>query len=528
MTTMTRATRARALAAAALCALLACGPLAALGGGPRLAQAARLPVQPALLRLAATRPDTRVRVIVQAQGSTAPVRAALARLGGRVTDNLSLIHAVVATLPARAVPQLAQARGVRYVSPDGAVVKSSYTCCSATTLTESYAQSIHASDVWGTDKGTGVGVAVVDSGVHLGTDFTTALSTTRVMAQVKFNSATNSMADAYGHGTHVAGIIGGNGATSSGGYVGVAPDVNLINVKVSDDTGNAAVSDVVNGLQWVYNNAVTDNIRVVNLSLNSTVADSYQVDPLDAAVETLWNAGIVVVVSAGNNGTSNAGVVYAPANDPFVLTVGAVNDQGTASTSDDTLASFSSYGTLPVSTTAGLTTNLSKPDLVAPGVNIISVLASNGATLAKAHAANVVNSSYFRMSGTSMAAPMVSGAAALLLQANPLLTPNQVKYRLMSTATPLSSTASTGAGEVNVAAAIASTSTASANANLAAAASLQGGNPAALWGSASWGSASWGSASWGSASWGSASWGSASWGSASWGSASWGSDYWGP
>ena len=104
---------------------------------------------------------------------------------------------------------------------------------------------------------------------------------------------------------------------------------------------------MVNGLQWIFDNAATYNIRVVNLSLNSTVADSYQVDPLDAAVETLWNAGIVVVVSAGNNGTSNSGVVYAPANDQFVITVGAVNDQGTVSPSDDTLASFSALAHYP-------------------------------------------------------------------------------------------------------------------------------------------------------------------------------------
>jgi serine protease AprX len=312
--------------------------------------------------------------------------------------------------------------------------------------------------------------------------------------------------------------------------MGIAPQVNLISVKVSDDNGGAAVSDVVNGLQWVYTNAATYNIRVVNLSLNSTVADSYQVDPLDAAVETLWNAGIVVVASAGNNGSTNAGTLFAPANDPFVITVGAVNDQGTATTADDAVASFSAFGTVPVSTTVGSNSAITKPDLVAPGVNIVSDLASSGDTLAVAHPDHVVTyngcTCYFRMSGTSMAAPMVAGAAALLLQARPTLTPNQVKYRLTATATPLGVPGS-GAGEVNVAGAIQSASTASANQNLALAAALQPGKPAASWGSASWGSASWGSASWGSASWGSASWGSASWGSASWGSASWGSDYWG-
>ncbi len=238
----------------------------------------------------------------------------------------------------------------------------------------------------------------------------------------------------------------------------------------------------------------------------------------------------MVVASAGNNGTTNAGVMYAPANDPFVITVGAVNDQNTASTADDSLASFSASGSVTASLANGPSTTVSKPELVAPGVNIISDLASPVFTLAKAHSDHIVNWNnvhFFRMSGTSMAAPMVSGAVALLLQSDPSLTPNLVKYRLMATATHLSSTAGTGAGEVNAAAAVASTSTASANVGLQVAASLLPSDPATNWGSASWESASWGSTNWSSASWGSASWGSASWGSSSWGSASWGSEYWG-
>src|SRR5439155_2122359 len=135
-----------------------------------------------------------------------------------------------------------------------------------------------------------------------------------------------------------------------------APNVNLINVKVSSDAGAATSSDVVSGLQWVLANKLTNNIKVVNLSLNSSVVQSYNVDPIDAAVEVLWFNGIVVVVSAGNNGSAT---LYPPANDPFVITVGATNDMGTASITDDTIATFSAYGT----TTDGI----AKPDLVAPG-----------------------------------------------------------------------------------------------------------------------------------------------------------------
>lgn len=518
----------RSIATAALCLGLACGPLATLEGSRQSTQAAGVTVQRDLLRQAAAHPGSTMRVIVQAQGPVSTVRAALVRLGAHVTADLSIIHALAASIPAHALPRIARVQGVRWVSPDAGVVHSAYSCCTPGALQEVYTQAVGAAGLWAHYQGQGIGVAVVDSGVNPQQDLYTPAGANRLVAAVNFSAGYNTSADdGYGHGNHVAGIIAGNGSSSTGAYIGVAPSANIVDVKVSDDNGQASISSVVNGLQWVFSHKSQYNIRVVNLSLNSTVADSYQVDPLDAAVETLWNAGIVVVVSAGNSGSTHAGVLFAPANDPFAITVGAVDDHGTVSTGDDTLDSFSSYGTLPVSTTAGLTTNIRKPDLVAPGTNLVSLMANQNSALATAHPDHVLNHYYFRMSGTSMAAAVVSGAAALLLQANPALTPNQVKYRLMSTARPVATTTGVGAGEVNATNAVANSSTTGANQNIALAASLQASNPAALWGSASWGSASWGSTSWGSASWGSASWGSASWGSASWGSASWGSDYWG-
>src|SRR5207248_6361604 len=143
------------------------------------------------------------------------------------------------------------------------------------------------------------------------------------------------------------------------------------------------------------------NIHVVNLSLSSSVPDSYTQDPLDAALEILWLNRVVVVVSAGNTSNGHNGVLCPPANDPFVITVGATDDRGTTDPGDDVMAPFSSYGT----TTGGVT----KPDLVAPGTNIISTLASPQAVLAQAHPDHIVANSYFRMSGTSMAAPMAAG-----------------------------------------------------------------------------------------------------------------------
>jgi serine protease AprX len=151
--------------------------------------------------------------------------------------------------------------------------------------------------------------------------------------------------------------------------------VNLVNVKITDDYGAGRISDVVAGLQWIYQNRTKYNIRVVNLSLNSSVAEPYHVSPLNAAVEILWFNGIVVVVSAGNNGTSNGGVLYPPANDPFVITVGATKDNGTTQLGDDVIASYSAYGT----TAEGF----AKPDLVAPGHKIVSLMGKPDAVLAQ-------------------------------------------------------------------------------------------------------------------------------------------------
>ncbi len=314
----------------------------------------------------------------------------------------------------------------------------------------------------------------------------------------------------YGHGTFVAGIIGDDGKHSSGGYMGVAPKTNMINVRVSDDLGMSTESDVVGGLQWVLQNKTRYNIRVVNMSLNAGTPEPYNTSPLDAAAEVLWFNGIVVVVSAGNNGTNT---LYAPANDPFVITVGASNDQGTINLSDDTVAPFSAYGVTE--------TGAVKPDLVAPGTNIVSLLPQNNSlTISALHPSNRINSNYFRMSGTSMAAPMVAGAVALLLQDEPNLNPDQVKYRLKATANANWSgydSTRAGAGYLDVYAAVHGTTTTAANTGTVASHMLwTGATPPA-----------WNSVNWGSVNWGSVNWSSVNWGSVNWGSVNWSSDYWG-
>ena len=254
------------------------------------------------------------------------------------------------------------------------------------------------------------------------------------------------------------------------------------------------------------------NIRVVNLSLNSTVDESYHTSPLDAAVEILWFNGIVVVVAAGNNGTAGVRSTRPPTI-PSSSPSARPTTWARPALSDDVVATFSAYGT----TLDGF----AKPDLVAPGRNIVSLLASDTMPRPSSTPGPRADGSYFRMSGTSMAAPMVSGAVALLLQDEPGLTPDQVKYRLMATANkswPGYNATTAGAGYLDIYAAVNGTTTQTANTGTTASQLLWTGSEPVNWGSVQWGSVQWGSVQWGSVQWG----------SVQWGSVQWGSDYWGP
>jgi serine protease AprX len=380
-------------------------------------------------------------------------------------------------------------------------------------LANVYNQVIGATQVWNLPnslQGQGIGVAVVDSGINPSGDLYTNMGVNRQIANVRFNTDYNqNTSDGYGHGTHVSSVIGGDGSDSGGKYIGVAPMVNIINVKVSNDDGSARTSDVVQGLQWVLNNKDAYNIRVVNLSFNSTVAESYHTSALDAAVEILWFNKIVVVVSAGNQST---GVVYPPANDPFVITVGATDDKGTSSLDDDAISSFSAYGTTE--------DGIQKPDLVAPGKNIIARLVNTNMGMASAHPGNVISGMYFKMSGTSVSAPMVSGAVALLLQDEPSLTPDQVKYRLTTTANKNwggYNSSKAGAGYLDIYAAVMAATTDSANTSLIPSHLLSTGTDPITFGSVGWNSVGWNSVGWNSVGWNSVGWNSVGWNSDYWG-----------
>jgi serine protease AprX len=294
-------------------------------------------------------------------------------------------------------------------------------------LSNVYPELIRADEAWALGyTGTGVTVAVLDSGVAPVNDLTQP--TSRLLASVDFVDSGTAHRDPGGHGTHVAGIIAGNGYDSNGALKGVAPDANIVSVRVINQHGKATASSIIRGIQWCVDNRETYNIRVMNLSLGGTPSVSYKNDLLAAAIEMAWKAGIVVVTAAGNHGPGS-GSISTPGHDPFNIAVGAIDDKGTPDPSDDDVPYFSARGP---------TLNGDhKPDILAPGRRILSLYALNSyldGALPGRQMLSSLGRPYFRLTGTSMAAPVVSGVVALLLQKNPDLTPDQVKYILTKTA----------------------------------------------------------------------------------------------
>lgn len=258
--------------------------------------------------------------------------------------------------------------------------------------------------------GKGVGIAVIDTGIAPHPDVKS-----HVIAFKDFINGKTEAYDDQGHGTHVSSIAAGDGRASNGLYKGCAPDADLIGIKVLDSTGNGSFSNVIAGIQWALENKERYHIQVINLSLGGRAKQSYKDDPVTQAIEAAFAQGVVACVAAGNNGPT-AGSINTPAHALDAFTVGALDDNGTIDRQDDVLASFSGHGPTPVD-------GLTKPDILAPGVDIT--------------AADWRNTGYRILSGTSMASPMVAGAVALIRQARPDLTPQQIKDAFMTTASPL-------------------------------------------------------------------------------------------
>jgi serine protease AprX len=473
-------------------------------------------VTPSLLSAAQTNATGSFDVIVQGKGGNQAAKAIADVLGidKKTYKNFRSLDGVAVQRTGAQLLALASDKHVTAITPDARVRLSAASA------------STDPKEKWpfvtGVDKYSGAPaatIAIVDSGI----DTTRSEFAGRIVANVNLSTLPgNSPGDGRGHGTFVAGIAAGKLA----GRDGAAPNAKLVSIDVMDDQGMARTSDVIAAADWILANKAQYGIKVANFSLHSSVANSFMYDPLDKAVERLWFNGVVVVTAAGNYGYPDrpSGVPFAPGNDPFVITVGASDTGKSVSTNDDTVAPWSAYGyTLD---------GFAKPDVAAPGRYMVGPVPVTS-TLYSERPDHIVDTGYMELSGTSFAAPVVSGIAALILGNNPSLTPDQVKGALLLGAKPVARAAdlSEGAGEVDAGKSIQLKNPPAANKALN---KFVGSDPvtgapvfdAASWASAaktdaSWASASWSDASWSSASWDSASWAAASWASASWASASW-------
>ena len=498
-------------------------------------------------------------VVTGVTGSLEVLRRAVAAVGGDVGRPLPLVDGVSATVPAGRLPELAAADGVRAVTADR----------SAKLWTTGWDDSLSASSfVWtsGTNvawqagaRGTGVGVAVLDTGVSAHADLAG-----RLLHGPDLSGEAVHDVDTYGHGTVMAGLVAGSGAAAAPTpRTGVAPGAHVVSVKVAGRNGATDVSTVLAGMHWVAAFKDTYKIRVMNLSWGVPSTQDPAVDPLSHAVQRLWQLGITVVVAAGNSGPTR-GTITKPGDDPVVLTVGAYDDRGDLNLSNDVVPHWSSQGP----TAQGVR----KPDLVAPGRTVVAARAA-GSYVEQQNPKAHVAPSYIKGSGSSQAAAVTSGAAALLLAARPHLTPDQVKAALLRSAAPIPNVAATaqGAGRLQAGAAL------TADVTVVPAQPLTGAGTGALdasrgtmarvevvcngvaktlndettswcstWEGASWRDASWtadywqsdgwtamgwsadawSGASWRGASWRGASWRTEGWSGASWRTTSWTSDQW--
>ncbi|HKP11111.1 MAG TPA: S8 family serine peptidase [Blastocatellia bacterium] len=408
-------------------------------------------------------PNAEIPVIMQAAGTPSKsLQDLMKRQGGKIKRLFTNFNAVSFSLPAGALAALAARDDVVRLSLDRTTQVSGHVEeATGTDQVRSYAAS-----PTGQLDGTGIGIAILDSGIYQAHhEFLDDAGSSRIIANIDFTGEGRTD-DLYGHGTHVASLAAGNNHVAGGTYTGLAPNAKIINVRVLDSMGRGSMSATIAGIDWCITNKNLYNIRVMNLSLGTVAVESYRDDPLCVAVRRAVDAGIVVCAAAGNLGKDDQGnriygTIHSPGTEPSALTVGAINTLGTAKHSDDQVASYSSCGP-----TRGFYTdaagvrhfdNLIKPDLVAPGNKLIDAKAPGNRMLQLNPALDTdvspqAEHGMMKMSGTSMATPVVAGAVALLLQRNPALTPNLVKAVLEYTADSLpgASNIEQGAGELNV------------------------------------------------------------------------------
>jgi serine protease AprX len=476
----------------------------------------------ALVGLQAGAQRSMTEVVVSARdGSAAAAAQSVKALGGKVGAPISLIHGFLAKVPADRLAELRAAKDVLSVDLDRTVALSSSTSSAAASAPGASLAQVKREI--GADKlaaqgvtGKGIDIATVDSGVvpvdgldgpgqvFVGPDFTPEAS----------DPATRGL-DTFGHGTHLAGIMVGN--NPSAGFSGVAPGARLVSVKAAAHDGSTNLGELLLALSWVVSNRHRNglDIRVLNLSFGSQLDASYVADPLAYAAEQAWKAGIVVVAAAGN-GNDVLGL-NTPAADPFVIAVGATSMGKTSSLADDAVASWSRVGTAKRG-----------PDVVAPGTSIVS-LRDPGSFIDQNHPEGLVGDDYFKGSGTSQSTAVVSAAAALLIDKNPNLNPDQVKALLIGGANPVPKATENveGSGQVDLSRASLLPAPAAVQnfpaASLAAILGADRGHDVRVdpggtgkdlnanrWSSNRWSSNRWSSNRWSSNRWSSGSWGDGS------------------
>ena len=499
-------------------------------------------------------------------GSSAVAAAEVAAAHGVTLSDLPIVHGVVAKLTAGEA-SVVRGDGLR-VSPNLQVMVEGTGLPAGSHPSGVFTSVTGAKSMWANGiNGSGVTVAVLDTGI----DANLPDLASRVVDGVNLANPRNPngwATDTYGHGTFVAGLIASNGQSSGGTYSGVAPGADLVSLKVAGSSGLTNESTVIEGVSWAIANQASDGIQVLNLSLGVEPTSPSALDPLDQAVEAAWNAGIVVVTSAGNAGPDN-GSITSPGNDPLVITAGAMDDGAADVAATFSVPSFSSVG--PTSIDGWF-----KPDLVAPGRSVVSVMPPNS-TISYENPQARIGRYNFVGSGTSFSAAIVSGLVALLLQANPGLTPDQVKAALLYGASPgpVGSplvdghgvadvmTANADAGNVFLdqgPAAAAESTSPGATVSLSSTWAASTWNPAnwsgpawdaspfgaslptssaltatasaglswlgAAWNGAAWNGAAWNAQTWEGAAWNGAAWNGAAWNGAAWNGAAWNGAAW--
>lgn len=492
-----------------------------------------------------------VSVIVRGQPLAGDKPAQVIRaLGGRPGRRLQVIGGLVAEIPGDQVARLADAPSIHSVTPNHRIRLHSHGGYEAeddeASMYRIAQKVIKADEMWEHGfTGRGIDVALIDSGVVPVKGLKTSGKVLHG-PDLSFESQVDDLRhlDSFGHGTHMAGIIAGrdDGASVTGqrdddDFLGVAPDARIVSLKVADASGATDVSQVIAAIDWVVQHRRSHglNIRVLNLSFGTDGDQPYVVDPLAYAAEVAWRKGIVVVAAAGNAGRKAHGLAN-PAYDPYLIAVGGDNARGTHSVADDSVPSWSSTGD-----------EVRDPDVVAPGKSVASLRAF-GSWIDSAYPSARVGGRFFRGSGTSQAAAVVSGAVALIVDQRPGISPDEVKRLLTETATRLPDTKATaqGAGVIDLKAArdtptplhVQAWPTSSGTGSLELARGtmhvasgteeLRGEQDifGAAWDGSRWSEASWAETSWSGGVWNGNRWSGTGWSGSRWSAATWTSNRW--